>query len=326
MAVRQEQARATAELSVPLARAARELGLKPREFELAVQLGEVRTLTSGPGGRRRIAREEIERHKSAEGFPEALRTRLWVVGTAEGAELMGISPARFARLARGGCFAPVRFYVNRYRVVVWHYLATDLVEFADRNPGMLTGRTPALLRAALEKHPDRRARSWRARRLDQLTAAAADPWERAAVPAAVLDPGELAGAVPDPDERAYLDALRPALTQARPEATAAREVIDELVLAEDPDEIDWHRYCLAAALAQARADRPAPGREGRPQRGQPPSGALEPVRQGTPAAPARQASPVEPARPRGLWGWLRGRKGAPPGTSCAAAATADRRP
>ncbi len=325
MTVRQAQVRGVAEQSIPFARAARELELKPREFELAVQLGEVRTVSSGPGGRRRIAREEIERHKSAEGFPKELRTRLWVVGTAEGAELMGISPARFTRLARGGCFAPVRFYVNRYRVVVWHYLATDLVEFADRNPEMLTGRTPALLRAALEKHPDRRARSWRARRLDQLTAAAGDPWERAAVPAAVLDPGELAHAVPDPGERAYLHALCPVLAQARPEATAAREVIDELVMAEDPDEIDWHRHCLIAALAEARAHRPAPGCHSRADTGPDPAGASDPEERPTP--PAEPVPPAEPATParRGLWARLCGRKGAP-GRGRTPEATAGRRP
>lgn len=319
MAVRQAQARSASEQSIPFARAARELELKPREFELAVQLGEVRTVSSGPGGRRRIAREEIGRHKSAEGFPKELRTRLWAVGTAEGAELTGISPARFTRLARGGCFAPVRFYVNRYRVVVWHYLAADLAEFADRNPEMLTGRTPALLRAALEKHPDRRPRSWRARRLDQLTAAAGDPWERAAVPAAVLDPGELAHAVPDPGERAYLHALRPVLAQARPEATAAREVIDELVMAEDPDETDWHRYCLIAALAEARAHRPAPGCHGRADTGSDP--AVTPAPEGRPAPLAEPATPA----PRGLWARLCGRKGAP-GRGRAPEATAGRRP
>ncbi|MEU7137614.1 DUF6397 family protein [Streptomyces sp. NPDC046261] len=326
MAVRQVQARGIAEQCVPFARAARELELKPREFELAVQLGEVRTVSSGPGGRRRIAREEIERHKSAEGFPKELRTRLWVVGTAEGAELMGISPARFARLARGGCFAPVRFYVNRYRVVVWHYLASDLVEFADRNPEMLTGRTPALLRAALEKHPDRRARSWRARRLDQLTAATGDPWERAAVPAAVLDPGELAHAVPDPGERAYLHALRPVLARARPEATAAREVIDELVMAEDPDEIDWHRHCLIAALTEARADRPAPGCHTPTGSAAAPQEPTEPERRpAPPAEPVPGAEPTMPARPRGLWARLCGRK-RPPGRDRAPEATAGRRP
>ncbi|MFI2076273.1 DUF6397 family protein [Streptomyces triculaminicus] len=303
----QDQDRHVAEETVPQARAARELELKPRELELAVQLGEVRTVAAEPGGRRRVPRQEIERHRSAEGFPKALRTRLWVVGTTEGAELLGIGPARFARLARGGCFAPVRFYVNRYRVVVWSYLASDLADFADGNPELLTGRTPALLKAALDKHPDRRARGWRARRLDQLRAQAGDPWERAAVPAAVLDPGELVRAVPDPDERAYLCALRPALVPSRPDAAAARDVVDDLLLAEDPDEIEWYRHCLAAALAQARAARPAPGR------------AHPPTAPPAPAAPAGERKPPEAdtgrageragerARPPRWRAWLRPR-------------------
>ncbi|GHC33340.1 DUF6397 family protein [Streptomyces cinnamoneus] len=330
-AVRQERARKSTELKVPLRRAARELGLTPREFELAVQLGEVRTCAWGQDGRR-VAREEIERHRSSEGFPEALRTRLWVVGTSDGAELLGISPARFTRLARGGCFAPVRFYMNRYRVVVWQYLATDLVEFADRSPEMLAGRTPVLLREALEKHPDRRARSWRARRIDQLRAGAEGPWERAAVPAAVLDPGDLARAVPDPDERAYLIALRPALTQARPETAAARDAVGELVTAEDPDEVEWHLHCLRAALAEARAQRPAPGREGRhadpvPETPAAPAGPLLPEPQAEPAeqAPGAACRDGQARRPRGWRAWLRARKGArAPGRT--APATAGRRP
>ncbi|MFI1970884.1 DUF6397 family protein [Streptomyces cinnamoneus] len=287
-AVRSAGGRGAMEESVPLARAARELGLKPREFELAVQLGEVRTVASGPGGRRRVAREEIERHRATEAFPEALRTRLWVVGTTEGAELLGISPGRFTRLAKAGCFAPVRFYVNRYRVVVWHYLTADLVEFADRSPDLLSGRTPAPLRAVLEKHPDRRARGWRARRLDQLTAQAEDPWQRAAVPAAVLGSDDLADAVPDPGERAYLSALRPALVPARPVTGPARDVVDELVLAQDEDEIEWHRHCLTAALAEARALGQAS-----------PAGGVPPgtVAAGTSAASLEQALRTEPSVP-----------------------------
>lgn len=287
---------------VPLARAARELGLKPREFELAVQLGEVRTVAAGPDGRRRVPPEEIDRHGSSEGFPEALRSRLWAVGTAEGAELMGVGAARFTRLARAGCFTPVRFYVNRYRAVVWHYLAADLAEFADREPGLLTGRIPALLRTALDEHSDRRARGWRARRVDQLTAQASDAWQRAAATAAVLDAPELARAVPDPGERAYLNALRPALTRIRSEVPAAREVIESLVLAEDPDEIDWYRHCLTTALTQARATRPAPGTEGNGETAQAPAAEPEP-RQGG-AEPPAAARSVRPGR---IWSWLRGR-------------------
>ncbi|MFF7685876.1 DUF6397 family protein [Streptomyces syringium] len=313
MAVRQCEVPGTTEESVAFGRAARELELKPREFELAVQLGAVRTVASGPGRRRRVSRAEIERHRSADGFPEGLRSRLWVVGTAEGAELMGISPARFGRLARGGCFAPVRFYVNRYRAVVWHYLAADLVDFADRNPELLTGRTPSLLRTTLEDHEDRRGRSWRARRLDQLLAQTDDPWERAAVTASVLGPEDLAVGVPDQNERAYVTGLRPALVPARSEAMAAHEVIESVILAEDPDEIEWHRHRLTAALAQARAVRPAPAPDVAP--GPMPSPAVPvtgtEVHAGTEAvagAAAEAATTLAaPVRPRGLWDWLRRR-------------------
>ncbi|QLE76380.1 hypothetical protein FGW37_28275 [Streptomyces rectiverticillatus] len=253
-------------------RAARELGLRPREFELAVQLGHVRTV-SALGGRPRVTREEIARHRSGEGFPESLRNRLWAVGTAEAAQLMGVSPARFARLAKAGCFAPVRFYVNRYRAVVWHYLAADLVEFADANPELLTGRMPPGLRLELEGRDDQRARSWRARRLDQLTGRTADPWEQAAAVAAVLAPDQLADAVPDPYERAYASALRPDLAGIRSDSAAAREVIERVTLAVDADEIGRHRDRLALALAAARAARPAP----RPDGHEPAAPAREPV-------------------------------------------------
>ncbi|MFC5721536.1 DUF6397 family protein [Streptomyces gamaensis] len=243
---------------VPFSRAARELGLKPREFELAVQLGHVRTLPSRSGGRRRVAAEEIERHRGSTGFPEALRSRVWVVGTAEGAELLGIGPARFTRLAKAGCFAPVRFYVNRYRAVVWHYLASELAEFADAQPALLTGRTPPALRAAAQAREDHRALRWRNRRTERLTALADDPWERAAVIASVLGPEPLADAVPDRCERAYVTALRPEFSQARPVTPAVREVIDTVVLASDPDEIARYRSLLIDAVVRARANRPAP--------------------------------------------------------------------
>ncbi|WP_435852336.1 DUF6397 family protein [Streptomyces sparsogenes] len=126
-----------AEETVAFARAARELGLKLSELELAVQLGEVRAVAVGAVGTvgamgRRVARAELLRVAAAEGFPGALRARLRVVGTAEGAELMGISPGRFTRLARGGFLTPVRFYVNRYRAVVWLYPAAELAAFANR--------------------------------------------------------------------------------------------------------------------------------------------------------------------------------------------------
>lgn len=313
MTVQQGHEPGTAVAGIPFGRAARELELKPREFELAVQLGHVRTVAAGPGGRRRVPREEIERHTARPGFPDTLRSRVWVVGTAEGAELMGISPARFGRLARAGCFAPVRFYVNRYRAVVWHYLAADLVEFADASPDLLTGRTPPALRAALAEREDRRARTWRARRIDQLLALAEDPWERAAVMASVLGPEQLADAVPDPGERAYVSALRPELAYGRSNAPAGREAIDRVTLAAAPDEIERYRRRLAVALAEARVIRPAPMPEGPPVAGSqvvPALRAAEPMAatSGSPTAEtggspgARQATP---SGFRALWRWLR---------------------
>ncbi|MEU8545918.1 DUF6397 family protein [Streptomyces roseoverticillatus] len=312
MAVQECRERGTA-ATVACGTAARELGLRPREFELAVQLGHVRTVSAAAGGRPRVAREEIERLRSGAGFPESLRNRLWAVGTAEAAQLMGVSPARFARLARAGCFAPVRFYVNRYRAVVWHYLAADLVEFADANPELLTGRTDPALRMELEERDDQRARSWRARRLGQLTVLTADPWERAAAVAAVLAPDQLADAVPDPYERAYLSLLRPDLAGIRTDSAAARDAIERVTLAVDADEIGRHRERLARALATARAARPAPKPDGyvpvpRPAAVPAPAPAPEPVpEQGLAEEREMQAAavPAEPAAPAGLRGWLR---------------------
>ncbi|MFH8787869.1 DUF6397 family protein [Streptomyces roseoverticillatus] len=310
MAVQECRERGTA-ATVARGTAARELGLRPREFELAVQLGHVRTVSVAAGGRPRVAREEIERLRSGAGFPESLRNRLWAVGTAEAAQLMGVSPARFARLARAGCFAPVRFYVNRYRAVVWHYLAADLVEFADANPELLTGRTDPALRMELEERDDQRARSWRARRLGQLTVLTADPWERAAAVAAVLAPDQLADAVPDPYERAYLSLLRPDLAGIRTDSAAARDVIERVTLAVDAGEIGRHRERLARALATARADRAAPKPEGYVPVPRPAAGpALAPapeLKRGPEGDREAQAAaaPAEPAAPAGLRGWLR---------------------
>ncbi|WAP53967.1 DUF6397 family protein [Streptomyces sp. S465] len=273
--------------SVAFEAAARALGLKPREFELAVQLGEVRTVTTGLG--RRVACEELRRVTAAEGFPEALIARLRVVGTAEGAELLGISQGRLTRLARGGFFAPVRFYVNRYRAVVWLYPATELTEFAVRQPELLSGRTPPGLSAALAAGEDWRAAKWRRRRVGGLLTQTEDPWERAAVLACVLGSVELASAVSDPYERAHLRELRPALVRMRPEAGAVRDVIDTVVTADDPREIRRYRAALASALDDARRARPAP---------RPAAGAERPLDDRTRA----------PGLPRSLWQKLVGRR------------------
>ncbi|MDJ0463916.1 DUF6397 family protein [Streptomyces sp. H27-C3] len=246
--------------SKPLAasRAAQELGLKRAELDLAVQLGHLRA-TPDPGtGRRRFAREEIDRLRTAHGTPEALRERVRTVGTTEGALLMSISPARFTRLARTGYISPVKFYLNRYRAVVWLYLAEDLRAFASREPGLLTGRSPEAMRSMLAEGEDWRARNWRARRLGPLTRQTKDPWERAAIISSVLDPVQLAEVVDDPYERAYLQKLRPGPAVAHSESAAAREVVGRLLLADDPDEILWQRVSLALLLDDAREQRSAP--------------------------------------------------------------------
>ncbi|SES02556.1 DUF6397 family protein [Streptomyces qinglanensis] len=308
--------RDTAEVS--LRTAARELGLRPREFELAVQIEEVRTVP-GPAGRtRRVLREEVERIKAAPGFPGALRGRLRVMGVREASALLDISPSRCARLARAGCFGPVSFYVNRYRTVVWLYLAQELRDFAENNPQLLTGRLPVGLRAELEAGVDHRALRWRGRRVEQLTRHAADPWERAAARASVLDDATLAEAVPDGGERARLRALRPCFLEVRNAAEVTRDVLEEVCRAEGAEEIRWYRFLLDADLESARAaEGPAaaravrePGRgpvEGRPGascaaagEGRSHPGTARPVA-GPPTAPG----------PRRRWSLLRRRRPRP---------------
>ncbi|MER7519231.1 DUF6397 family protein [Streptomyces sp. NPDC126499] len=256
-------------------RAARELELKREEFRLAVHLGIVRTVPGpapgpgagpGPGGgdvlrdvtRRRVARSEIARLRAAPDFPDGLRERVRAVGTTEGARLLSVTRDRFARLARTGHFSPVRFYVNRYRAVVWLYPAAELGEFALTHPGLLSGRLPLDVRTRADGGEDWRPRNWRARRLGMLLRADDDPWARTAAIASLLDPAHVAEVVDDPYERAYLDRLRPGPPSWRPSAPAAREIADRLLLADDPDEVLWHRMSLALALDEARVDRQAP--------------------------------------------------------------------
>ncbi|MGK5639217.1 DUF6397 family protein [Streptomyces sp. URMC 126] len=251
-----------AESGVPFGRAARELGLKAGELELAVQLAEVRTTAGwGPGSPRRIRREDIERHRSADGFPDALKGRLRTVGTKEGAELAGIAPARFTRLARSGLLVPVRFWINRYGAVVWQYLASDVTDFVTRRSALLTGRLPAELRTPTGGGGDRRGERWRGLRVEQLEAQAEDPWQRVAAVAAVLPPDRLVRAVPDPADRAWVSALRPALTTVRPEAPAGRAAVEGLLFADGPEEIARYQARVASAVAEARACGSPPGRE-----------------------------------------------------------------
>jgi len=243
-----------------LSRAARELELRRGEFDLALHLGCVRTVPDEGGGGRRVARTEIDRVRSEDGFPESLRERVKVVGTTEGAALMEVTTARFTRLARLGLVVPVKFYLNRYRAVVWLYLAEELRQFtADKdNALMLSGRTPEGLRDQLEAGLDLRPRNWRGRHMGFLLRQAEDPWARAAVVASLLDPVQVAEIVSDPYERAYLNRFRPEQASHGAPDSPAAHLASRIMTAEDPDEISWLRADLGQALAEARELRAAP--------------------------------------------------------------------
>ncbi|MFJ8660082.1 DUF6397 family protein [Streptomyces sp. NPDC093795] len=241
-------------------RAAQELELGRDEFRLAVQLGLVRTAPTrvGVGGQRRVERCELDRLRAAPDFPAGLRERVRAVGTGEAAALLEITPDRFSRLARTGHVSPVRFSLNRYRAVVWTYLAEEVAEFGLTCPALLTGRLPLDLRERLAAHEDLRPRNWRAKRLAVLLRTTGDPWARAAAIASLLDPVQVAEVVDDPYERAELDRLRPPPPPGMPVAAAARDIAERLTRADAPDEILWQRISLAMALDEARAERPAP--------------------------------------------------------------------
>jgi uncharacterized protein DUF6397 len=255
--------------SVTISRAARELGLKQREAELAVQLGEVRGHAGPQPDRPRLPSAELARLAADPEAVRALRDRLRLVGTAEGAALLGVAPGRFTRLARTGCLSPVAFSVNRYRAVVWLYLAHELRTFAELRPELLAGRHPQDLRDAVRAGADLRARNWRARRSGQLVRLAGGPWERAAARSAVLADADLRPTVPDPAEQERLRALRPRLDMLRSTSPVVRRIADGLSLAADEDEIGWCRYLLTAALEEARAAEQQPVAAQQPGRGRP---------------------------------------------------------
>ncbi|MFF3772671.1 DUF6397 family protein [Streptomyces sp. NPDC002232] len=267
-------------------RAARELELRQDEFRLAVLLGLVRTVSAGEGDRRRIERAELDRLRAAPDFPAGLRERVRTVGTGEAAALLGITAERFTRLARTGHLSPVRFSLNRYRMVVWRYLAQEVVEFGLTRPDLLRGRLPQELRERLAAHVDRRPRNWRTRRLGLLLRDTGDPWTQAAAIASLLDPVQLAEVVDDPYERAYLDRLRPPPPPGMPVSPISREIAERLALADDPDELLWHRLSLALALDEARAERqaPHPGELGETGCGRPAGGPVSAGREAASAA------------------------------------------
>ncbi|MGW9430180.1 DUF6397 family protein [Streptomyces decoyicus] len=251
--------------TLTMGRAARELELRTGEFELAVQLGEVRTVpvgsddrSAGTGslGRRRVPAEEITRLQAEPGFPDALRERIRAVSTTEAAALMSIGPGRAGRLTRAGCFSPVRFYVNRFGAVVWLYLAAEVADFADREPDLMRGNTPAAMRVMLDSGQDWRARQWRSRRIAQLMGQTDDPWEAAAVIAAVLPPEELASVAEEPLERSLLRRLRPTLASVITVTPAARESYERVLTADEFDEVLWYRVHLSRCLERARREDP----------------------------------------------------------------------
>lgn len=283
-------------------RAARELGLKRSELDLAVQLGCVRTVVDEGGGGRRVARTEIDRLRAEKGFPETLRTRVEAVGSKDAATILDVTPARFMRLARLGLVTPVKFYVNRYRAVVWLYLAEELRQFAadENNAPWLTGRIPEELRIRLDAGLDLRPKNWRGRHLGFLLRQAEDPWARAAAPASLLDPVQVAEIVQDPYERAYLNRHRPPRTDQGPPDSPAAQLTARIMTADDPDEIEWLRSDLRQTLAEARAHRLAP----RPRRKEPTPQSAENA--GRPEK--QQPTPTTGAEKRqGLFGWLRRR-------------------
>lgn len=288
---------------VSMRAAARNLGVWPRELEFAAQFGEIRTQGGVPPGTRRVPRAELERLQADKGFAEVLRERLRLVGTRRGAELLGISPSRFTRLARGGCFAPAQFYLNRYRAVVWLYLAAELRAFAERRPELLTGRAPRGLRVLWEEGVDYRPWHWRRRRVGQLSGQAADPWERAAARASVLEEGVLEECVPDARERARLLSLRPPLAgwwEQQPEAV--REKARALSVATSDEEVLWYRLMLEADMEEARAASahaappPAVPREGNADS---PRLLTAVPRQPVPSRPAGSAARAATTRPAG---------------------------
>ncbi|MEZ3180400.1 hypothetical protein KYY02_17405 [Streptomyces pimonensis] len=241
-------------------RAARELGLKETEFDLAVQLGRIRTLPGGDRGGRRVARAEIERLRAGPGFPETLRRSVQAVDTTEGAALIDVSKTRFTGLARLGLLAPVKFRLNRRRAVVWLYPAEELRLFGadDRNTPLLTGRTPESFGSQLDTGVDLRPRNWRTRQLGFLLRRAGDPWARAGAVASLLDPLHVSEAVPDPYDRFHLNRFRrPPPSHGAPGSPAAN-LAEELMTAQEADEVARLQADLTRLTEEARAHRPAP--------------------------------------------------------------------
>ncbi|MET8893075.1 DUF6397 family protein [Streptomyces albogriseolus] len=289
---------AKADSWVTTGRAARELGLGRTEFDLAVRLGRIRTEPGRTAGERRVARAEIERLRAGPGFPETLRRSVHAVGTAEGAALLGVAKSRFTRLARLGLLVPVAFHLNRYRAVVWLYLADELRLFGDdeKNTRLLTGRTPEGLRGLLDSGIDLRPRNWRSRHLGFLLREAEAPWARAGAVASFLDPLHVAQVVRDPYDRSHLNGFRRRPPGgANPDSPGA-QIAAALMTARDPDEVAWLRADLTRLVDEARVHRPAP-RPSASRRTAPPPEPTESRRPVLSPSPARPAPPTRPDTP-----------------------------
>ncbi len=241
-----------------LNRAREELDLPFAEFELALQLGEIGTVTCGGADRRRVSATELARVRDQDGGTVGLLSRIELVNTTAAADLLGVGRDRLLRLTRAGFVRPVRWYVNRYRALVWLYLAGELREFAVARPALLAGRLPAELRGAQAEGVDLRPRGWRSRQVARLVKDAPGPWAEAAVWAALLGPEVTDEAVPDPHERRRLRGIHTVLPHGRPGPLAGTALIRRLTVADAPDEIAAGLLALAEALGRARAGERVP--------------------------------------------------------------------
>ena len=184
-----------------------ELGLKQREFDLAEQLGEVRTITTPAG--RRVARAEVDAADGRQGIPGgAARPGAGGRHGGGGPDARHHPGSGSSVWRAAGFFAPVRFYVNRYRPWCGSIWRPNCEEFATREPDLLTAVATGVERLA-GRRGGRAGQGWRARRIEQLLSRTRDPWARAGVLAAVLGPDELAVAVGDPYDRDHVRQLAP---------------------------------------------------------------------------------------------------------------------
>jgi hypothetical protein len=297
-------------ISCTPSRAARELGLKRGELDLAVHLGLIRTVPDEGGGGRRVPRSEIERLSSGDGVPESLLDHVQVVGTREGADVMNVPAGRFTRLARLGLVVPVKWYLNRYRAVVWLYLAEELKQFAadEKNAPLLNARRmPEGPRGLLDAGVDLRPRNWRGRHRGFLLRLAEDAWESAGALAAFLDPVQVAEIVPDPYERSHLNRFRPGPPASGAPGSPAALIAERIMTADDPDEISLLRADLAAVLEEARERRPAPRPTGKRAPAPAHTGHVGSPRTDGPGQPEEPGRSEEPQPPGGLLGRLRRR-------------------